>query len=366
METKSRQLRAYKREIDTPALLIDILAMERNITKMADFARKQGIGLRPYIKTHKSTILAKKQLAAGAIGIGCAKLGEAEVMAEAGIRDILLGNQIIGSEKIARLMNLARQADVIVAVDNRQNVHELSAAAETMGVKVRILVEVDIGLHRCGVKAGEAALSIAKYIDTAPGLEFLGFMGYEGHLQQLAGPDERAKRVKEEVGWLTKTAEMARAAGLRVEIVSAGGTVTYEETGMLPGITEIQPGTYIFMDSNYYPRLPGFERALTVLATVISHPEDNYVVIDAGSKSLSLESGLPEVKDLPSAKLVKFWEEHGKIELTEPSPKLKVGDKIEVFPSHVCTTINLHDRYFAIKNERVEAIWEVDARGKLA
>ncbi len=365
METKSRQLGVCKWEIDTPALLVDIPAVERNIVKMADFARKRGIGLRPYIKTHKSTILAKKQLAAGAIGIGCAKLGEAEVMAEAGIRDILLGNQIIGSEKIARLMNLAGQADVIVAVDDRQNVYELSAAAETAGVRVRILVEVDIGLHRCGVRAGEDAVSLAKYADKAQGLKFCGFMGYEGHLQKLAEPDERAARVKEEVGLLTQTAEMARTAGLKVEIVSAGGTVTYEETGKLPGITEIQPGTYIFMDSNYYPRLPGFERALTVLATVISHPEDNYVVIDAGSKSLSLESGLPEIKDLPGAEFVGFWEEHGKMEVAELSAKLRIGDKIEVFPSHVCTTVNLHDRYFAIKNDRVEAVWEIDARGKL-
>jgi len=152
---------------------------------------------------------------------------------------------------------------------------------------------------------------------------------------------------------------------LRVDIVSASGTVTYKETGKLPGITEIQPGTYIFMDSSYYPIMPDFERALTVLATVTSYSEEGYLVIDAGSKALSTDSGMPEIKGLPAAKLTRLWEEHGKLELGKASQRLKIGDKIEIFPSHVCTTVNLYERYFAIRNDRLEAVWQIDARGKL-
>ena len=356
----------HRQDIDTPALVIELPAMESNIAKMADFARGQGIGLRPYIKTHKSTVLAQKQMAAGAIGIGCATVEEAEVMATAGIGDILIGNQIVGPAKIARLTRLARDTDIMVAVDNYQNVDDLSAAAQAAAVRVRILVEVDVGAHRCGVPPGEAALQLAQHAAAAAGLEFRGFMGYESHLQLITEPEERAAQVATQVGALVDTARIAKSAGLRAEIVSAAGTLTYKETGKLPGITEIQPGTYIFLDSRYYAKQTDFNRALTVLATVISHPVDDYIVVDAGSKALSQDGGMPEVKDLPGAKLARMWEEHGKIELAAPIPELKVGDKIEIYPSHVCTTVNLYGRYFAVRNDRVEAIWDISTRGKLS
>jgi len=366
MQIPSQQAGIDKQNIDTPALVVDLPAMEQNITRMADFARSQGINLRPYIKTHKSTVLAQKQMAAGAIGIGCATIEEAEVMAAAGIDDILIGNQIVGPVKIARLMRLARHTDMMVAVDDHQNVEALSAAAQAAAVKVRILVEVDVGAHRCGVPPGEAAIQLAKQVDAAAGLEFRGLMGYESHLQLIADAKERAAQVAQQVGALVETAQVAQSAGLRVEIVSASGTLTYKETGKLPGITEIQPGTYIFLDSRYYARQTDFNRALTVLATVISHPVDDYIVVDAGSKALSQDGGMPEVKGLPGAKLVRMWEEHGKIELAAAIPELKVGDKIEIFPSHVCTTVNLHGKFFAVRDDRVEAIWEISTRSKLS
>jgi len=361
-----QQIGMHRQDIDTPALVIELPAMESNIAKMADFARGQGIGLRPYIKTHKSTVLAQKQMKAGAIGIGCATVEEAEVMAAVGIRDILIGNQIVGPAKIARLMRLARDTDIMVAVDNYQNVDDLSAAVQAAAVRVRILVEVDVGAHRCGVPPGEAALQLAQHATAAAGLEFRGFMGYESHLQLITEPEERAAQVAKQVGALVDTARMAKSAGLRAEIVSAAGTLTYKETGKLPGITEIQPGTYIFLDSRYYAKQTDFNRALTVLATVISQPVDDYIVVDAGSKALSQDGGMPEVKDLPGAKLARMWEEHGKIEMAAPIPELKVGDKIEIYPSHVCTTVNLYGRYFAVRNDRVEAIWEISSRGKLS
>ena len=359
-----QQIGMHRQDIDTPALVIELPAMESNIAKMADFARGQGIGLRPYIKTHKSTVLAQKQMKAGAIGIGCATVEEAEVMAAVDISDILIGNQIVGPAKIARLTRLARDSDVMVAVDNYQNVDDLSAAAQAAAVRVRILVEVDVGAQRCGVPPGEAALQLAQHAAAAAGLEFRGFMGYESHLQLITEPEERAAQVAKQVGALVDTARMAKSAGLRAEIVSAAGTLTYKETGKLPGITEIQPGTYIFFDSRYYAKQTDFNRALTVLTTVISHPVDDYIVVDAGSKALSQDGGMPEVKDLPGAKLARMWEEHGKIELAAPIPELKVGDKIEIYPSHVCTTVNLYGRYFAVRNDRVEAIWDISTRGK--
>jgi len=361
-----QQIGMHRQDIDTPALVIELPAMESNIAKMADFARGQGIGLRPYIKTHKSTVLAQKQMAAGAIGIGCATVEEAEVMAAVGIGDILIGNQIVGPAKIARLTRLAQDTDIMVAVDNYQNVDDLSTAAQAAAVRVRILVEVDVGAHRCGAPPGEASLQLAQHATAAAGLEFRGFMGYESHLQLITEPEERAAQVAKQVGALVDTARMAKSAGLRAEIVSAAGTLTYKETGKLPGITEIQPGTYIFFDSRYYAKQTDFNRALTVLATVISHPVDDYIVVDAGSKALSQDGGMPEVKDLPGAKLARMWEEHGKIELAAPTPELKVGSKIEIYPSHVCTTVYLYGRYFAVRNDRVEAIWEISSRGKLS
>jgi len=349
-------------DICTPALIIDLPVMERNIAAMSDLARRYQVNLRPYVKTHKSTVLAHKQLAAGAVGIGCATLDEAEVMADSGIRDILIGNQIIGSVKIARLMELARRADVMVAVDDYHNVDRLSAAAGEAGVGVRVMVEVDLATQRCGVKPGEPAVRLAGYVAKANGLTFRGFMGFEAHLQLVAQPAERAVRVKEDVGQLVSTARLAEAAGLAVEIVSAGGTVTSMETGILPGITEIQPGTYIFMDASYYPRQPGFKCALTVLATVISVPGDDYFIIDAGSKALSQDSGMPEVKDLAGAKLVKLWEEHGKVEIAKPAALPRIGDRVEIIPSHACTTVNLHGRFFAVRNSEVAAIWGISTR----
>lgn len=354
-----------KWDIDTPALLVDLSTMERNIAVMADFARRHKVNLRPHIKTHKSTILAQKQLEAGASGIACAKLGEAEVMADAGINDILITNLLIGSTKIARLLALAQNTDVIVAVDDYQNATELSTAFQAAGAKLNTIVEIDVGMRRCGVEPGQAALSLAKHVDASPGLRFCGFTGYEGHIQLTVAPEDLPASTRRELAPLIATADMARAEGLKVEIVSAGGSISYRETGKLPGITEIQPGAYIFMDSTYYPRQTEFERALVVLTTVISRSQDNYIMVDAGSKSLSQDWGIPEVKDIPGAKIVLLSEEQGKIEFTDSLPKLSVGDKIEIFPSHVCTTVNLHDRYYAIRNDRVEAIWEVEARGKI-
>jgi D-serine deaminase-like pyridoxal phosphate-dependent protein len=364
MNVPPQQPGIARNEIDTPALVIDLPVMEDNINGMAKFAKDHGIGLRPYIKTHKSPVLAQKQMAAGAIGAGCATVQEAELMADAGIKDLLIGNQVMGPVKIARLMNLAKRADVIVAVDSIFNVDELSKAANSSGSKIRVLVEVDVGAHRCGVLPGQPALKMAQYIAKSPGLEFCGFMGYESHLQLIADPAEKAEKVQKDVGTIVEASEMARKAGLNPSIISASGSLTYKETGSLPGITEIQPGTYIFMDARYYSFQKDFKCALSVLATVISRTGNDYMVVDAGHKALSSDGGMPVIKDIPGANMVRMWEEHGKIEFTGPAPDIKVGEKIEIYPTHVCTTVNLHGKYFAVRNDRVEAIWEIFTRHK--
>ena len=275
MKVQYEEIGMNRWDIDTPAILVDLPAMERNIAVMADFAKRHKVNLRPHIKTHKSTILAGKQLAAGAAGICCAKLGEAEVMAAAGINNILITGLLIGAAKITRLVALAQNTDVIVAVDNYQNATELSTAFQAAGAKLSTIVDIDLGMRRCGVEPGQAALSLAKHVEASPGLRFCGFMGYEGHIQLTVEPEDLPASARKAVAPLINTAEMARAAGLKVEIVSAGGSISYRETGKLPGITEIQPGAYIFMDSTYYPRQTEFERALTVLTTVISRSRDN-------------------------------------------------------------------------------------------
>jgi D-serine deaminase-like pyridoxal phosphate-dependent protein len=321
--------------------------------------------LRPHAKTHKTPIIAHKQLAAGAIGITCAKLGEAEVMVEGGVRDILLANQIVGTHKISRLVSLARHADLIVAVDDELNVQDLSQAAQAAGVSLRVLVEIDIGMRRCGVAPGEPTLSLAQQVEKAPGLKFAGLMGYEGHLVFVPSLEERVHRVHTDMQLLIDTVSFLESRGLPVGIVSAGGTGTAMITGRLPRITEIQAGSYVFMDGRY-KTIEGvdFACALTLLTTVVSRPRPDRVIIDAGMKTLTHEFGLPRFKERDDLELLGLSEEHGTVKLNDPSVALKPGDKLEIVPSHGDTTLNIHDWYYGLRRGRVEALWPIAARGK--
>jgi len=356
---------ASKEEIDTPALLIDLPIMEANLRRMADFFSHKEAKLRPHAKTHKCPIIAQQQRDLGAIGITCAKLGEAEILVEAGIRDILIANEIVGSAKISRLIHLAQRVNLMVAADDAENVRTLSSAASAKGVKIRVLVEVDIGMGRCGVQPGQAALALAQQVDGCPGLTFAGLMGYEGHLVFVPSVQERAQRCREAMGLLLETKTLIEKAGLPVSILSGGGTGTYAITGQIRGITEVQAGSYLFMDTRYrgIEGLEEFGCALTVLATVISRPHPQRAIIDAGMKAMTHEFGMPAVKDLPWAKLTSLAEEHGIISLDGADRELKVGDQVELIVSHGCTTINLHERYLAMRNGSLEAIWLIAARG---
>jgi D-serine deaminase-like pyridoxal phosphate-dependent protein len=355
-----------KQDLDTPALCLDIAVAEANIQRMAAYVNKAGgVRLRPHSKTHKSPMLALRQLQAGAIGITCAKLGEAEVMAQAGIRDLLIANQIIGPLKIARLVNLAAYTDVMVAVDSADNARALSAAAVDKGLRLRGIIEVDIGMGRCGTLPGDETLALARAMVALPGLHFEGIMGYEGHTVMIPGFEERKHKALSDLARLTATADMLREDGIPVGIVSAGGTGTYAITSAVPGITELQVGSYATMDAQYRETVGiRFDYALTVLSSVISTRGGDHAVIDAGLKTMTRDFCLPLVLSPTGWQIDHLSEEHATLK-REDGPPLRTGDKVEIVPNHGCTTINLHDYYHVIRDGRLEALWPIAGRGKV-
>jgi D-serine deaminase-like pyridoxal phosphate-dependent protein len=353
-----------KSEIETPALLIDLDVMEANIQRMSDYFRGRDSQLRPHAKTHKCPIIAHKQIAAGAIGVCCQKLGEAEVMVDGGVRDILITNEIVEPSKIERLVSLNRYANVKVAVDNIHVARATADIAKRHEVKQRVVVEVDVRNMRCGAPPGRPAVDLAKEVAEMDGLDFRGVMGYEGPFLDVPDSDQRRAGARELLTRLMDTVDMITKEGVGVEIVSAGSTGTFNIAGEFPGITEVEAGSYVFMDSTYrkLERL-GFNCSLSVLATVISRPIPERVIVDAGWKSITPEFGMPEVKGMENAKLARLSEEHGVIN-ADPSADLNVGDKIELIPSHCCTTVNLHDSYYGIRSGHVETMWPIPGRGK--
>ena len=351
-------------EIDTPALLLDHAKLIRNIARMATFAAGGPAHLRPHSKTHKCVEIARLQLDAGAVGITCAKVGEAEALADGGIADILIANQIVGPIKIARLTALARRCAVTVAVDDAGNVAQLSAAAARTGVTIRCYVEVDVGMARCGVPDGTAALRLARLVHDHPGLVFGGLQTYEGHLQNVVPLDERIALTKRDMAAARAAKEAVEAGGLAVDQVSGGGTGTHMVTGRLPYMSELQCGSYATMDAQY--RAVGgadFDNALTVLATVISRPRPGRAVIDAGLKAVTPEFGDPTVL-CDGASWLDFSEEHGELSLSAAAGELRVGDKIELVPRHGCTTVNLYDRFHVMRDGRLIDEWAVAGRGR--
>ena len=367
MQDTESYIGRHKTELDTPALLIELDKMETNIQKMANYFSTVSAELRPHLKTHKTPIIAHKQIEAGAIGITCAKLGEAAAVIHAGIRDVLIANQIVGTQKIARLINLAKHSEIMVAVDNAENVQAISEAATAKGVTIRILVEVNIGMNRCGVEPGQPTLALAHQICKSPNLKFEGLMGYEGHT--VAKPDrtERETATREAMQRLVEAKHYLKKHSVEVSIMSGGGTGTFDITGSIPEMTEVQAGSYVFMDSTYR-NVEGvgekFDNALSVLATVVSRPEQNRIIVDAGLKVLTKEFGIPQPTGVAGLEMTGLSEEHGKILVSNGDVSLKPGDKLEILPTHCCTTVNLHDRYYGIRNEIVESVWEITARGK--
>ena len=367
MNTNEPFIGMHKTELDTPALLIDLDKMEANIETMANYFSTVNAGLRPHVKTHKTPIIAHKQIAAGAIGVTCAKLGEAEAVIHAGIRDVLIANQIVGAQKIARLINLAKHSEIMVAVDNAENVQAISEAAAAKGATVRMLIEVNIGMDRCGVEPGEPTLKLAEQIRQRPNLIFEGLMGYEGHTVAKPIRSERDAAAREAMQRLVDAKAYLEKHGVQVSIMSGGGTGTFNITGSIPEMTEVQAGSYVLMDSTYR-NVEGvgdhFDCALSVLATVVSRPSANRMIVDTGLKVLAKEFGIPQPVGVNGVEMTGLSEEHGTILVSDENVSLKPSDKLEILPTHCCTTVNLHDRYYGIRNGIVESVWNIAARGK--
>lgn len=352
-------------EVDTPALLLDAAALRENIERMASFFQGRAAKLRPHFKSHKCSRLALLQIKAGAAGITCAKLGEAEVLADAGIRDILIANQIVGPVKIARLVALARRASPIVAVDATENIRMLSEAAVSAGVTIRALVEVNIGMNRCGVPPGAPALELTRLIVSLPGLKFEGLQGYEGHIVDLRDSVERAAKTRAALGPLVETRRLIERSGLPVNIVSGGGTGTYTITGDFPGVDEVQAGSYAAMDWWYGDIRPEFRLAQSILATVISRPSPDRAIIDVGRKGVGAEFGPPRVKRPQGASVEKFGSEEHTTLLLPENQRIAIGDQVEIIPSHGCTTCNLYREYVLHEQGRVIDVWPIDGSGKM-
>jgi D-serine deaminase-like pyridoxal phosphate-dependent protein len=351
------------KDLETPALVLDLDLMEKNIHRMSDYFRGRRAKLRPHVKNHKTPIIALKEIAAGAVGVAVAKLEEAEVMAWSGVENILIMNQIVTDEKIERLLSLSKHAEVVVAVDNAENVAKLSSRAKARDVSLGLVIEVDIGHHRAGVQPGDAA-ALAQKIASSGNLKFRGLGGYQGHVSLIVDPKERKIADEKACEKLIAAKDQIEDKGIPVEIVSAGGTGTYDSTGNYPGITEVQAGSYVTMDVGYLDCGIDFDCALTVLTTVNSTPAEDRAILDAGLKSISTNQGLPRVKGLDGVEINKLSAEHTHLKLSPNHSRLKLGDKVEVYPSDTDTTTNLHNQFYGVRKGEVEVVWPILARGK--
>ena len=354
-------------ELDTPALLVDIDAMDRNIAHIAGTMRAHGVNWRPHAKGHKCPAIAHRQLAAGAIGVTVAKVSEAEVMAASGIMDILIANQVVGPIKTRRLAALiaASGADPIVSVDNPANVRELDDAAATFGVRPRVVVEVDSGMKRCGVAPGEPTIALAKMVDASSNLRFAGLMAWEGHTASMKDHPTRREEIQKAIGRLTTAADAVRNAGLPVAIVSCGGSGTYLHAVPQPGITEVQAGGATMGDGFYRDLEAQVEPALTLLTTVTSRPTEDRLILDAGRRAIDPSQKAPTLRGVEGVTAIKFSAEHGVVALDGPSEWPRVGDRLELEVNYTDQAVHLHENLFGIRDGVITAVWPVACRGKM-
>jgi D-serine deaminase-like pyridoxal phosphate-dependent protein len=354
-------------DLDTPALIVDLDIMERNLRRVAEYSAQHGLRLRPHTKTHKSTSLARQQLALGAAGLTVAKVGEAEVMLGAQPADLLIAFPVIGEPKLRRLTELARVTRITVALDSLTAAQHLSQAAESAGVDVGLLVEIDVGLKRVGVKPSDA-LEFARLVAALPHLRFLGITFYPGHIR-----DQNEQKIAE----LSRTSaglrnEFARA-GLEASIVSGGSTPLLYRSHEIEGLNEIRPGTYIFNDMNTVASggCALEDCAASILVTVVSHNRPDRMIVDGGSKTFSSdrastgEPGFGRVVDAPAAAFDRMNEEHGFIDLKTANRRFEIGDKLRIIPNHICVAVNLHEVVYGVRGGKVEEMWKVEGRGKL-
>ncbi|MQX35908.1 DSD1 family PLP-dependent enzyme [Roseospira navarrensis] len=356
-------------QIATPALIVDLDAFERNVATMKAFVEARGLRLRAHAKTHKSADIARYQIEhGGACGICCQKVSEAEALVAGGVRDVLVSNQVVDPTKIDRMAALATRARVLCCVDDAGNVADLSAAATRHGVTLECLVEVDVGAGRCGVAPGPAAVDLARAIAAAPGLTFAGLQAYQGNAQHLYAFAERKAAVAAAVALTRETVALLEAAGLPCPIVGGAGTGTYVFEAASGVYTELQCGSYIFMDADYRRVRDAADRpmgefapSLFLLTAIMSHAKPDQAVCDAGLKVQSVDSGLPVVFGRDDVEYVACSDEHGVI--ADPKGVLRLNERLKLIPGHCDPTCNIHDWYVAVRGDRVEALWPVTARG---
>ncbi|MCV3273116.1 3-hydroxy-D-aspartate aldolase BhcC [Roseobacter sinensis] len=360
-------------EIQTPCLVLDLDALERNIKKMGDWAKAHGMRHRVHGKMHKSVDVALLQeKLGGSCGVCCQKVSEAEVFARGGIKDVLVSNQVRQPAKIDRLARLPKLgARTICCVDDIENVADLSEAATRHGTQIECLVEIDCGAGRCGVTTTPEVVEIAKAIDAAEGLKFAGIQAYQGAMQHLDSYDARKEKIDVAVAMVRDAVDALKAEGLECDIVGGGGTGSYYFEGNSGVYNELQCGSYAFMDADYGRILDKdgnridqgeWENALFILTSVMSHAKADKAIVDAGLKAQSVDSGLPVIFGRTDVEYVKCSDEHGVV--ADPDGVLKVNDKLKLVPGHCDPTCNVHDWYVGVRGGKVETLWPVSARGK--
>jgi D-threonine aldolase len=354
-------------EVDTPSLILDLDAFERNLDRMdASLAGKQ-IRIRPHAKSHKCPEIAKRQIARGAVGVCCQKVSEAEAMVNGGVADVLVANEVVGAMKLKRLAALAKRARVAACADDAGNVAQLDAAAREAGVRLDVLVEVNVGANRCGAEPGEPAAALARVVVACKNLRFAGLQAYQGGAQHLRKVEERRAAIEKACARVTQTTDLLAKAGIACETVTGAGTGTYMYEATSGIYHELQAGSYIFMDVDYGKNewtesgIPRFEHSLFVWTTVMSRPTAERGVVDAGLKASSVDSGMPRVADVKGVEYVKASDEHGVLKLT--GARLAIGDKLKLIPGHCDPTVNLYDHYICVRGGKVEALWPITARG---
>ena len=355
-------------EVDTPCLILELDAFEHNLHRLPESLRGTDVKLRPHAKSHKCPHIALKQMALGAVGVCCQKVSEAEAMVAGGVKDVLIANEVVGSAKLKRLADLCKRAHVAVCADDAGNIAALDQAACAAGIALRVLVEIDVGAHRCGVQPSAPAVALAKQIAACRNLRFAGLQAYQGAAQHVRKVSDRREAIARAVEHVRTTTRLLDEAGIKCDYVTGAGTGSYIFEAASAVYHELQAGSYIFMDADYAKNewtesgAPQFEHSLFVWTTVMSTPAPERAVVDAGLKASSVDSGMPRVADYDDVEYMKASDEHGVLQV-KGATRLKVGDKLKLIPGHCDPTVNLYDWLVCVRNGRVEALWPVTARG---
>ena len=361
----------HREELATPALLLDLDAFEANVSKMTHYAKDHNRSLRPHGKTHKCPEVAKALVRAGAVGVCAAKLSEAEAFVENGVSGVLITTAVVGKYKIERAARLAAgHPETIFCADNEQNVRDLNDAAGAAKVRINVAIDLWVG-RRTGIQPGEAALRLGQLIDSLPNLKFAGLQAYAGYASHVIGFEERRKVSQAAMAPAVETRRLLESKGIAVPLLSAGSTGTYNIDTEIDGITELQPGSFVFMDIDYRviggqdgPVYSDFRPSLSVLTTVVSKPADGVAVVDGGFKAFATDKPLtPEPRNFEGLTFNWAGDEHGRITMPGATVPVNVGDRVEFTVPHCDPTVNLYDRIYCLRGERVEAVWKIAARG---